>query len=110
MNNINSKQVKEMVLADTLEFIEPEDYNVSTKKEVLQKMIESVTYDGNKFSLHRQVHDLVFGGVFRIYSHDIIEFMETLNLKESTMKKVEKEPMLLYSDAVYHAIKGYLKD
>lgn len=107
---INSVYVSEIAIKHVLESFEIEDYEgLSTNKEVLENMLKSVEEPRNIGNLQRQVQALVYGGSFLIYTDDILKFLNTLDLNEATLKRVEKNPMETYANILWHAIKRYLK-
>lgn len=109
-NSVNVKSVSEKAIKDTLQFIHVEEYDgLSTEKEVIEQMLESVNFGNFGQSLQTKVHALVYGGCFRIYNDDILQFLETLDLNENTMKRVKDEPMEVYANVLWHAIKRYIK-
>ena len=107
---MNQKIVSEKAIEDVLGYIDLNDYEgLSTKKEVIQSMLESVEHKGNKGNLQLLTHALVEGGCFRVSNYEILEFLDTLELNDITMKRAKENPMGIYADVLWHAIKRYLR-
>lgn len=105
----NQLAVSEKAFEEIENHIEHLDYNGLSTKNILKTELKNLEHIGNKGNLQNQVKDLVYGGYFRVYNHDIIEFLETLNLNDYTMKRANQEPMEVYSEVMYHAIKRVIK-
>lgn len=101
----NQLAVSKKAFEEIESYIDNESYNGLSTKDILKRELHAVEYHGNQNNLQKQVKDLVYGGYFRVYNHDIMEFLETLNLNDYTMKRANEEPMEVYSEVMYHAIK-----
>jgi len=109
-NSINDKVVAEKAIKDILNYIDLAEYEEgATYKSVIKEMLEAVEEPRNRNNLQKQVHSLVDGGCFRISNYDILEFLNTLDLNENNMKIAEDDPLKVYSNVVWHAIKRYIK-
>lgn len=101
----NQLAVSEKAFEEIEYYIDNESYNGLSTKDILIKELKNVEYPRTKNNLQAQVKDLVYGGFFAIPNYEIMEFLETLNLNGYTMERANEEPMEVYSEAMYHAIK-----
>ena len=103
----NQLAVSDKVIDDIKDFLDPEAYDGNlTQKEILEIELGNAKVPQADFTLYHEVSRLVEGGFFRVYTSDIRQFLETLNLSDHAMKQDTFET---YKQVMYHAIKRYLK-
>lgn len=106
-NRPNQKVVTTQGIEHIEEFIHTERYKKGmTKKDILKLELEMATVVGANYPLCTKVNNLVDSGFFLIYTEDITEFLESLNLTDNAMRKT---PEATYKQVIYHTVERYLK-
>lgn len=108
-HSANEIVVMDKVIADIESFIDVEDYggNLSVKEIILLELENAKA--PTDATLWSKTDRLVEGGFFRIYNHDIVDLLLTLNLNDNLMKQAEQDPFKVYKAVMYHAIKRLIR-